>query len=137
MAASANTASTNGSLLKTAFEGGDPLWTALEESKLLAEMGEDRSYAGDDSAHPLVVRYSMGGGVSANFNQAQTSAKYTKEARFSVPLRKLYGFRYVDGDFLERTKGKKLAYVEGMADAIKQGRWEYNSVLAQQVWSKG
>src|SRR5512138_144394 len=133
----ANTISNSAALLKTVFDGGDPAWTARAESKLLAELTEDKTWGGSDSAQPIVCRYSMGAGVSADLNVAQSTATYSKAVAFATPGGRLYGVRYVDGEFIERTKGSDKAYVQGMKDAIKQGRLEYNSVWAQQIWSQG
>lgn len=132
----ANTALNSEQLLKTVFGSSDPAWSAKEQSRLLAEIPEDRTWGGDDNGHVIVVRYSAGAGVSADFVTAQATAKESKTARFTAPERRLYGIRYIDGSFKERTADNKHAYVRAVEDAIKMGRWEYNSVWAQQAWSK-
>jgi len=122
-------------LLKTIFGDSDPAWSAKKESRLLAEIPEDRTWGGDDNGHVIVVRYSAGAGVSADFVTAQATAKESAVARFTAPERRLYGIRYIDGSFKERTASNRHAYVRAVEDAIKMGRWEYNSVWAQQAWA--
>lgn len=133
----ANTVATSAAILKTIYGDKDPAYTAQVASRLLSEITVDKTYGGDDSAAPITVRYSSGAGVSADFGTAQATAKAVSYARFATPGRRLYGVRYIDGELSERAHSNKVALVRTVESTIKQGREEYNSVWAQQMWSQG